>query len=147
MVFKVLEASANNIWLRNKLLMSFIDMRKVDFEKDVVASKKVKHVPPNYPKAAKDAGKSGKVVRTKLYDRLVARPYAEIVTWLSARFRDAGIDPPDLDALTLILIESMGAYKELNRVFGQVPADIDDERFIAAWVDTALTVAHQYGLK
>ncbi len=87
-----------------------------------------------------------KRLRTKLYNRLVARPYAEIVAWLSARFREAGIEPPDLEALTLILIESMGAYKELNRVFGQVPADIDDERFIAAWVDTALAVAHRYGL-
>jgi AcrR family transcriptional regulator len=87
-----------------------------------------------------------KRLRTKLYDRLVARPYAEIVAWLSARFREAGIDPPDLDALTLILLESMGAYRELNRVFGQVPADIDDDRFIAAWVDTALAVAHRYGL-
>jgi AcrR family transcriptional regulator len=87
-----------------------------------------------------------KRLRTKLYDRLVARPYAEIVAWLSTRFREAGIDPPDLDALTLILIESMGAYRELNRVFGQVPADIDDDRFIAAWVDTALAVAHRYGL-
>jgi AcrR family transcriptional regulator len=87
-----------------------------------------------------------KRLRTKLYDRLVARPYAEIVAWLGARFREAGIDPPDLDALTLILIESMGAYKELNRVFGQVPADVDDDRFIAAWVDAALAVAHRHGL-
>ena len=87
-----------------------------------------------------------KRLRTKLYDRLVARPYAEIVAWLGARFREADIDPPDLDALTLILIESMGAYKELDRVFGQVPANVDDERFIAAWVDTALAVAHRYGL-
>ena len=87
-----------------------------------------------------------KAMRTKLYDRLVARPYAEIVAWLGVRFRESGIEPPDLDALTLILIEPMGAYKELNRVFGQVPADIDDERFIAAWVETALAVAHRYGL-
>ena len=35
----------------------------------------------------------------------------------------------------------MGANKELNRVFDQVPADIEDDRFIAAWVDTALAVA------
>ena len=87
-----------------------------------------------------------KRLRTKLYERLVARPYAEIVAWLGHRFREAGIDPPDLDALTLILIESMGAYKELHRVFGQVPADVDDERFIAAWVDAALAVAQRYGL-
>jgi AcrR family transcriptional regulator len=87
-----------------------------------------------------------KRLRTKLYDQLVARPYAEIVAWLDARFREAGIDPPDLDALALILIESMGAYRELKRMFGQVPAHVDDERFIAAWVDAALAVAHRYGL-
>ena len=86
-----------------------------------------------------------KRLRTKLY-AAVARPYAEIVAWLGARFREANIDPPDLDALTLILIESMGAYKELDRVFGHVPAKVDDERFIAAWVNTALAVAHRYGL-
>ena len=33
--------------------------------------------------------------RAKLYDRLVARPYAEIVAWLGARFREAGVDAPD----------------------------------------------------
>ncbi|MBY0291058.1 MAG: TetR/AcrR family transcriptional regulator [Mycobacteriaceae bacterium] len=87
-----------------------------------------------------------KRLRTKLYDRLVARPYAVIVAWLGDRFREAGVDPPDVDALALILIESMGAYRDLNRVFGQVPAGVDDERFIAAWVEAALAVAHRYGL-
>jgi AcrR family transcriptional regulator len=85
-------------------------------------------------------------LRTKLYDRLVAKPYAEIVAWLDARFRDAAIDPPDLEALTLILIESMAAYRELDRLFGRVPAQIDDKRFIDAWVDAALAIAHRYGL-
>ena len=87
-----------------------------------------------------------KHLRTKLYDRLVARPYAVIVAWLGDRFREAGVDPPDVDALALILIESMGAYRDLNRVFGQVPAGVDDERFIAAWAEAALAVAHRYGL-
>jgi AcrR family transcriptional regulator len=85
-------------------------------------------------------------LRTKLYDRLVAKPYAEIVAWLDARFRDAGIDPPDLHALALILIESMAAYRELDRLFGRVPAQIDDKRFIDAWVDAALAIAHRFGL-
>ncbi len=85
-------------------------------------------------------------LRTKVYDRLVAKPYAEIVAWLNARFRDAAIDPPDLDALALILIESMAAYRELDRLFGRVPAQIDDKRFIDAWVDAALAIAHRYGL-
>jgi AcrR family transcriptional regulator len=85
-------------------------------------------------------------LRSKLYDRLVAKPYAEIVAWLDARFRDAAIDPPDLDALALILIESMAAYRELDRLFGRVPAQIDDKRFIDAWVDAALAIAARYGL-
>jgi AcrR family transcriptional regulator len=85
-------------------------------------------------------------LRAKLYDRLVARPYAEIVSWLSARFRDAAIDPPDVDALALILVESMSSYRELDRLFGRVPAGIDDERFIEAWVAAALAIAQRYGL-
>ena len=85
-------------------------------------------------------------LRTKLYDRLVARPYTEIVAWLGARFRKAGIEPPDLDALALILVESMAAYRELNRLFGEVPGAVDDERFVEAWVEAALAIAHRYGL-
>jgi AcrR family transcriptional regulator len=85
-------------------------------------------------------------LRAKLYDRLVARPYAEIVDWLGSRFRDAGIEPPDLPALALILIESMAAYRELDRIFGRVPAEIDDGRFIEVWVEAALAIADRYGL-
>jgi AcrR family transcriptional regulator len=84
--------------------------------------------------------------RAKLYDRLVARPYAEIVAWLGTRFREAGIDHPDLDPLALILVESMAAYRELHRLFGRVPGEVDDERFVHAWVDTALAVARRHGL-
>jgi AcrR family transcriptional regulator len=85
-------------------------------------------------------------LKTRLYDRLVARPYIEVVAWLGARFRDAGIEPPDLDALALILIESMAAYRELNRLFGEVPGEVDDGRFVEAWVEAALAIAHRYGL-
>jgi AcrR family transcriptional regulator len=87
-----------------------------------------------------------KRLRTKLYDRLVARPYAQVVAWLENRFRQAGIDPPDLEALALILIESMASYRELKRLFGHIPGQVDDDRFIGAWVETALAVAHRYGL-
>jgi AcrR family transcriptional regulator len=88
-----------------------------------------------------------KRMRTRLYERLVAKPYAEIVAWLEERYREAELDPPDLDALALILIESMAAYRELELVFGRVPGEIDDERFVQAWVQTALAVAAHYGLR
>jgi AcrR family transcriptional regulator len=94
----------------------------------------------------RDANLLPKRLRTKLYDRLVARPYAQVVAWLENRFRVAGIDPPDLDALALILIESMASYRELKRLFGHIPGQVDDGRFIDAWVEAALAVAHRYGL-
>ena len=68
------------------------------------------------------------------------------MAWLGSRFREAGIEPPDLDVLALILIEPMAAYREFDRLFGQVPAAIDDERFIETWVAAALAIAQRYGL-
>jgi AcrR family transcriptional regulator len=88
-----------------------------------------------------------KRLRTKVYNRLVERPYMEIVSWLGSRFQEVGIEPPDLNALALILIESMAAYRELHRVFGRVPASLDDERFIQAWVEATLSIADRYGLR
>lgn len=38
----------------------------------------------------------------------------------------------------------MAAGRELDLLFGQVPAQIDDERFITTWVEAALAVAHRY---
>jgi len=38
------------------------DPDKIDVQRDIVAPKKVKHVPPVYPQAAKESGKSGTVV-------------------------------------------------------------------------------------
>jgi AcrR family transcriptional regulator len=84
--------------------------------------------------------------RERLYTRLVARPYELITAWLARRFEQAGVPSPDLDALALLLIEPMAAYKELRLTFGQVPGDVTDARLIDTWVDMALAVAASYGL-
>jgi AcrR family transcriptional regulator len=84
-------------------------------------------------------------LRDDLYDRLVGRPYEQVVTWLERRFR-GGPGQPDLHALALVLVESVSAYHSLRRTFGRTPDDVDDERFIAAWAETALSVARRYGI-
>jgi hypothetical protein len=53
---------------------------------------------------------------------------------------------PGVPALALILIESMAAYRGMELLFGRVPGEIDDGRFVEAWVQTALAVAARYGL-
>jgi AcrR family transcriptional regulator len=84
-------------------------------------------------------------LRDELFDRLVAQPYERIVGWLHARFAGAA-DRPDLPALALVLVESISAYHSLRRTFARTPDSVDDERFIAAWTETALAVARRYGI-
>jgi AcrR family transcriptional regulator len=84
-------------------------------------------------------------LRDELFDRLVGRPYEQIVGWLHDRFGDAA-ERPDLPALALVLVESISAYHSLRRTFARTPDSVDDERFIAAWTETALAVARRYGI-
>ena len=85
-------------------------------------------------------------LREKLYDRLVERPYSQIVSWLRGRVNDADANEPDLHALALIMVEPMSSYRSLQQLFGRVPGGLDDERFIEAWVDVCLTYARRIGL-
>ena len=82
----------------------------------------------------------------QLYEHLVDRPYARIVQWLQARYDTLDDQPPDLYPIALILTQTMSAYRSLQETFGRVPDSVDDERYIAAWVDVALAVAARYGV-
>jgi AcrR family transcriptional regulator len=93
----------------------------------------------------RDVGRLPPELRDELYERLVARPYEQVVEWLRSRFASAG-EQPDLHALAVVLVESISAYHSLRRTFGRTPGDVDDERFITAWAETALAVARRYGI-
>jgi AcrR family transcriptional regulator len=84
-------------------------------------------------------------LRDELYHRLVDQPYEQLVGWLHDRFAGAA-ERPDLPALALVLVESISAYHSLRRTFARTPDSVDDERFIAAWTETALAVARRYGI-
>jgi AcrR family transcriptional regulator len=83
----------------------------------------------------------------ELYEHLVERPYALIVQWLRERYERLNREPPDLYPIALILTQTMAAYHSLQATFGRVPDNVDDERYIAAWVDVALAVAARYDLE
>jgi AcrR family transcriptional regulator len=93
----------------------------------------------------RDAARLPPELRDELYHRLVGGPYEQVVGWLRSRFT-AAPQPPDLYALALVLVETISAYHSLRRTFGRTPDDVDDERFVAAWVETALAVARRYGI-
>jgi AcrR family transcriptional regulator len=94
----------------------------------------------------RDAARLPADLRDTLYDRLVDQPYRLIVEWLRRRLPDTG-PAPDLYPLALILAESMGSYRSIRQTFGRVPDAVDDERFVAAWVQTALALARHYGIE
>lgn len=85
-------------------------------------------------------------LRRKLYQRLVARPYEAVFSLLRTRAEQAGAAAADLEAVALILIESMGAFRAMHETFGRVVDDVDDERFVAAWVALAMAAARERGL-
>jgi AcrR family transcriptional regulator len=93
----------------------------------------------------RDAARLPPQLRDELYERLVGRPYEQVVTWLQTRIASRP-EQPDLHAVALVLIESMSAYHSMRRTFGRAPDDVDDERFIAGWVETALAVAQRFDL-
>ena len=76
-------------------------------------------------------------LRQRLYERLVERPYGQVVAWVSSRIGDAPAEGADVYAVSLVLVESMAAYNTLRAAFGRVPDDVDEERFVDAWVALA----------
>ena len=82
----------------------------------------------------------------RLYDRLVAQPYEQIVGWLQGRYSAAGRTAPDLHPIAFALIEPMSSHRAMREMFGRTLDDMDDERFIAGWVEVALAVAERHGL-
>jgi AcrR family transcriptional regulator len=93
----------------------------------------------------RDAARLPADLRDTLYERLVDQPYRLVVEWLRQRLPESG-PAPDLYPLALILVEPMASYRAIRQTFGRVPDDVDDERFIAAWVQTALALARHYGI-
>jgi AcrR family transcriptional regulator len=94
----------------------------------------------------RDAARLPTDLRDTLYDRLVDQPYGLVVDWLRERLPNRE-RAPDPYPLALILVEPMASYRSIRQTFGRVPDAIDDERFIAAWVQTALAVARHYGIE
>ena len=85
----------------------------------------------------RDAQHVPEALRQELFLRLVDRPYAQVVAWVEHHIGAAAARRVDVYTLTLILVESMAAYTTLRATFDRLPDDIDDDRFVEAWVGLA----------
>jgi hypothetical protein len=56
------------------------------------------------------------------------------------------VDDVDYEALVLVMVESMSAYRGISNTFGRVPGDVSDERLVETWVEVALAYAGEGGI-
>jgi AcrR family transcriptional regulator len=73
-------------------------------------------------------------------------PHQRLADWIRRTVAAAGAPEPDCEALALIIAGSMGHFRSLESVYGEKPLDIEDERFLAAWVDVCVAIAAHLGV-
>jgi len=94
---------------------------------------------------ARDGDQLPPALKGRLYDRLVAHPFEQVVDLLRT------VPPPaegprlDVEALAIIFVQSMAGYRAMESTFGKVIGGVDDERFVRTWVEVALAVARDSG--
>jgi AcrR family transcriptional regulator len=81
-----------------------------------------------------------------VYEQISERPLRRVAELLRGRFRDAGVEEPDCEALVAVLVQSMSAYRAHESSFGKPPLGVDEERFIKTWVDVCLAFAESRGI-
>ena len=81
-------------------------------------------------------------VVAEMHRRAVAPAYAIATQWVQRQV-DAGLFAPcDVEAIAAVIVIPFVGYRlELN-LFGVPPGDVDEERFIAAWVDILMGYAN-----
>jgi AcrR family transcriptional regulator len=81
-----------------------------------------------------------------VYEKIGREPLQRSADYLRERFREAGAEEPDAEALVIVLVQTMSTYVSHIDVYGAPPLDVDEERFVTAWVDVCMAYARERGL-
>jgi len=86
-------------------------------------------------------------LRDRLGEAFVEKPLRRVAEWLRQHAAEAGVPEPDCEALTLVIVQSMTAYRSLESLYGHPPLGVDEERFLNAWVETCLALVERAGIE
>ena len=81
-----------------------------------------------------------------VYEKIGREPLQRTADYLRERFREAGAEEPDAEALVIVLVQTMSTYVSHIDVYGAPPLDVDEERFVTAWVDICMAYARDRGI-
>jgi AcrR family transcriptional regulator len=79
-------------------------------------------------------------LRTAFRDLIVGRGHRLGRAWIEARAERFGVRVEDPQALATVLVDALVGYTLEEVLVGPSPAGVDDERFLAAWIDAATTL-------
>jgi AcrR family transcriptional regulator len=82
-----------------------------------------------------------------VYEQISERPLQRTADFLRERYRQAGVEEPDAEALVAVMVQSMAAYRAHEETFGEPPLKVSEERFVEAWVDLCLAYAASRGIE
>lgn len=66
---------------------------------------------------------------------IVMRGHRFATVWLERRAAGLGVELDDAEALASVMVDALVGYTLEELLFGPAPAGVDDERFLAAWID------------
>ncbi|HEX8646984.1 MAG TPA: helix-turn-helix domain-containing protein [Thermoleophilaceae bacterium] len=82
----------------------------------------------------------------RVYEQIGRRPLERAADFLREGYLSAGLEPPDVEALVAVMVQAMAAYRFHEDTFGEPPLGVEEERFVATWVDLAMAYARSRGL-
>lgn len=87
---------------------------------------------------------------TKVRDRRIRPAFAEVADALRAGIKAGKVRNHDPEAVAAVILGSLVFYRILDHLVGEKPGQVDETRFVRAWVDlvtTALTTGGRRGVK
>jgi AcrR family transcriptional regulator len=85
-------------------------------------------------------------LRREFHERFVRRGYGQAAEWTRRTFARNGIEEPDLMALVAVAFGPIVNFPLMETLFGEPPAGVDEERFVATWVEETLALLRSRGV-
>jgi AcrR family transcriptional regulator len=87
-------------------------------------------------------------LRDEFRDRVVRRGHRTTAAWLRLVIERAGADSAglDVDAIAAVMLAPMISYRVLGTLFGEAHGGVGEDRYLAAWTQTAMSLLEAHGL-
>jgi AcrR family transcriptional regulator len=82
-------------------------------------------------------------IAADFHDAIVARGRSLAITWLTTRAHAFGIEPEDPEAMAEVMADALIGRALQSFMFGERLGRVDEDRFLAAWVQLARTQFEQ----